>query len=1249
MIVKTYFKPFLRSSLRVCAALLALCVFAVISAIASLATEGGRLFGLKHGLLFIQSEQLSIVIDNPRWPSLDRLELGYVLVSQNHRPTLELSGAVLDVALQPLLQKRLYVRELTTQKLAFYRPAPKTEPTPPKEPFELEVKVPNIPPVKIERVSIDGISLKDYNWQLPKAPASSASSSSTPAQTLPANTTQATPPAVRPGLPIPQGARFKLEGSLAINWAPQWAEDAAIEASKKKHSSPTNSPALPQRKPLQLALTLSEAGNPTPLLQLTGNSQKANTLELTGALAHPAGGWLGQLMRLPATEPVVANISLTSTHANATAPIHIALHHLNTPLFQQKIGLNGTLDIDPIAQTITLPQLNLSINAQQPNAQLTNAQQPNTHQPNAQQHSLSGVIDKAQVALNLAINDFDLALVKPWVTGLKGGKVNAQSQLQWDWNPQHLPTGQVNLKSQVNYQKQNIVLNSQLQLSTKTVQVKHFRAQLGEAKLSVKGRLQTQGKPHALTFTLTHLRDKPIRDVLPPSLAQHIPPSLNIHAQRIGGLIRGTLAKPKIMSDVNILGRYQDTPFALYGSGNANLQHATVQSLTAEVGNATISVNGVADLHGDNTQLTGRIKRLSPELAYKLQLPLPPGIVGVLNADWQLSGPLSAPAASIDALFQGGYEHQHQVLPFNLKLAASTQIGNLDTMTLNIEQLRLATFTKPLVTLKGHLSAHDNNLRLVVSRLPVQLLKVLGIPIGEGRAEARLRLTGSYTEPRLVGFMSYGETIAVRDNDNSRSEVPLIWHANISSEDKDLIVDSSFTLDKTSAGQIAINVPWHHYLNFALSKNGGDIPTHGSIQSNIDTSAFQLFLDTDQTVVQGELVSDISIDGTAQKPIASGELLFKNGYFRQAATGTVLSEIQVYALADAQRIDLVTAFARDGEGGTVKVDGYIDWSKPQDPLAVDLTVHTKDAHLINMPNVSGSVSGDVSLKGGMQGFDLTGQLDVRPLNINIDTTPAASIPELAVKEIFSEEDPDEEKTSVLPQMNLDIAVEIEKQAYIRGRGLTAELAGSVRVSGTAAEPNVAGSFKTLRGDIKLLQKPLTLNEGRARFSNESFSFNIPASYNTGEYDITLIISGTEDEIKMDLSSVPDLPQEEILSRLLFSDSVQNISPLEAISLASAVNTISNGSNFDPLNSTREKLGFDSLRVGQDSADNGGGVNVGVGKYLNERVYLELERSSNPAQPWQGNLKIDVTKEVRLNSTTASTGKTSASLEWRRDY
>jgi translocation and assembly module TamB len=145
------------------------------------------------------------------------------------------------------------------------------------------------------------------------------------------------------------------------------------------------------------------------------------------------------------------------------------------------------------------------------------------------------------------------------------------------------------------------------------------------------------------------------------------------------------------------------------------------------------------------------------------------------------------------------------------------------------------------------------------------------------------------------------------------------------------------------------------------------------------------------------------------------------------------------------------------------------------------------------------------------------------------------------------------------------------------------------------------------------------------------------------------MSGGPDSLTLELSSVPALPQEEILSRLLFGTNVQNITALQAITLANAINTLSNGSRFDPIGSARDKLGIDSLRLEQGDKDAGGGIDVGVGKYLNERVYLEVERSNNPAEPWQGNVQIDLTDEFRLKSTTGTQGKTRAELQWRRDY
>lgn len=62
-----------------------------------------------------------------------------------------------------------------------------------------------------------------------------------------------------------------------------------------------------------------------------------------------------------------------------------------------------------------------------------------------------------------------------------------------------------------------------------------------------------------------------------------------------------------------------------------------------------------------------------------------------------------------------------------------------------------------------------------------------------------------------------------------------------------------------------------------------------------------------------------------------------------------------------------------------------------------------------------------------------------------------------------------------------------------------------------------------------------------------------------------------------------------------------------------------------------------------------GVKVGAGKYLSENVYLELERSSDPTHPWQGNILIELTPSISLESTTGGAKGGSAELLWKRDY
>ncbi len=1004
------------------------------------------------------------------------------------------------------------------------------------------------------------------------------------------------------GMPWPQGGgpgALSIEGHAALNW----------------------------RQPLELELKVAEQGHSAPLLWLHGSSETDNAVALSGRIQQRAGDWLGQWLQLPTQQVVELGFKVRAQQRARDLVVHI--EHAIAPLLGRAFRLEGEATLQPDTHTVVIPRLVVQVDQQR--------------------HHLQGQISPAQVALAANINQLDLDFLRIWLPQLSAGKLSAVGDLAWDWNPAHLPVGAWNIDSALTYNKVPVALKSKLVLTHSQINAEQFYAKLDQAELKLKGHINTQGGASALTFTLTHFYDQPLRQLLPAKLAAKIPAPLSVHVQKLGGLMRGNMRDPIVMADINAYGRYGETPIMLYGNAAGTRRQLDINQLHAEVARAHLSVSGLLDWTGAKTQLVGDIKDLPTALAYEHQLPVPEGINALVNAKWQVKGSLRAPWLAVDGGVAGEYEHKNAKVPFAIRVDADSQMGALEKLQVNVNTLEVSTFDRPVLDIKGFAGMADNNMRIVARRLPTQVLEALGYPIGDGRAEARLQLRGSFEKPTLGGYISYGENLKLRDAQGKSKTVPLIWHANVSSEAQDLLIDTSFTLDDQSYGQASISLPWHHYLQYALGHTGGSLPMRGHVKSQLDVTALQLFMDTDQASLQGHVEADLALSGTAQAPLLNGEVLFKNGQVKVASSGTVLNDIQLYAVAEGERINVLTAFARDGGEGTLNGAGHIDWRDLQSPNAIDLTVTAKDAYLFDVPNAKGALTGDMTLQGGMQGIEVAGKFDLSPLEVNIDSTPAASIPQIKVTEIFNDDDEKAQQKSPFPVVALNIIIDVTHRAYIRGRGLTTELAGSINVKGTAKKPLVSGNFKTLRGQLKLLKKPINVSEGRAQFNNDTFSFRVPATYKAKDTDIKINISGDNQSIKMDLSSIPELPQEEILARLLFGDSVQNITALEAISLASAINTLSKGSSFNVLDITRDKLGFDSLSIDQASEEEGGGVNVGVGKYINERVYLEIERSSNPVEPWQGNVKIDITSEISLESSTVGSGNTTATLEWRRDY
>ena len=156
--------------------------------------------------------------------------------------------------------------------------------------------------------------------------------------------------------------------------------------------------------------------------------------------------------------------------------------------------------------------------------------------------------------------------------------------------------------------------------------------------------------------------------------------------------------------------------------------------------------------------------------------------------------------------------------------------------------------------------------------------------------------------------------------------------------------------------------------------------------------------------------------------------------------------------------------------------------------------------------------------------------------------------------------------------------------------------------------------------------------------------DITAERETNELLSRVSITGTPQRPEIELNSVPELPQDEVLSRVLFGRSPSQLTGLEAARLAAALAQMGGGGGFDLLGGIEQLAGLDSLDVRQN---NSGQFEVATGRYLSEDVYLEVTSDA------LGNAGVSVEWEPRENvsvtaDTTPGEGE-NLTIEWTRDF
>lgn len=590
-----------------------------------------------------------------------------------------------------------------------------------------------------------------------------------------------------------------------------------------------------------------------------------------------------------------------------------------------------------------------------------------------------------------------------------------------------------------------------------------------------------------------------------------------------------------------------------------------------------------------------------------------------------------------------------------------------DALTLSEMDMRINESGR--ITAQANLSENNSSAALKIHNVPMYAIPYGALQNTKGTLNGKLNLSGTPTAPVA--------TLRVEINDlqqnypNTTRLYNQMLTATLNAELRQDVLSAQFSANAPDADSFAaasLTLPVEVTLPpraFAFNPKG-DID--GALRADLVLGPFMPLVMPDGVYGTGHLLADMRIRGSFDSPRISGTASLDSGQIEVLQTGTLINDLGFELAASGSEITLRNGKASDGGTGTVEFAGTVGLT-PTMPM--DIKTAFKSFVAMRHTNATATVTGDASLKGDLNEAILKGDWMINSARITISANGGGSVPEIRVIEVESLDAPLESEEYIemteaerqaarekrraqrpfAHKLALNIAIKADNQIFLDGFGLTAELKGAVDISGTAARPKLGGKMETVRGRWEFFSRTFTITRGRAQFSeNNLTSPLIDLRTETETDDITAIakITGTTENPDIDFSSIPALPQDEILSRVMFGRNLSSISPYQALQLADMLRSLSSGgSSMNPLSKLQDALGIDELKINSDSGDSEN-VTVGVGKYLQENIYLEVEGGS-AEESGKVSVEVDLTPRISVETEARQNAESAVRLNYKYDY
>ncbi|PKP65542.1 MAG: hypothetical protein CVT85_05605 [Alphaproteobacteria bacterium HGW-Alphaproteobacteria-7] len=562
-------------------------------------------------------------------------------------------------------------------------------------------------------------------------------------------------------------------------------------------------------------------------------------------------------------------------------------------------------------------------------------------------------------------------------------------------------------------------------------------------------------------------------------------------------------------------------------------------------------------------------------------------------------------------------------------------------------------FSRGYAIAEGRFGGDETALEIKLARMPLRLLDLAGAGLGLGG-----RLSG-IIDYRQQGRAPPSATARVRIDRFSRAGLVL------SSKPVNVLGVVDLSADRLTAagrllegdarlGDVAVRIT-------GLGEDGALMErlTRGRLDARLAFDGAAETLWRLAAIEAFDLTGPVTIaaraTGTLGDPRISGTLTSDNLTLESAVTGTRIETVSARGRFAGSRLELSRFAGNTRGGGTIIGSGTVDLagiSATRGPQ-LDLRAAAKNARLLDATGLEATITGPLRIVSSGRGGTIAGRVTINRARWALGVAAEdVALPQIATREINGEGGGGRTQVSARDNAwRYLVNASAPNRVAVDGMGLESEWGIDIALRGTVNDPRIGGSARLVRGDYTFAGTRFELTRGRILFDeNEPIDprLDILAETSRSGTNVDIAITGNAQSPAIAFSSEPALPEEEILSRLLFGGSVTSLSATDAVQLAAALAALQGGgAGLDPIGELRRSIGLDQLRIISADPLIGRETGVALGKNITRSLYVEVLTDGRGYSATQ--VEYRITSWLALLGTVSTIGRDSVLVEVSRDY